>query len=162
VPAEQWPVRRDPARWSVGECVAHLNLTGAGYGAILREAISRDPRSFAGAQDRPATPYAGRLRRDFWGWLLWKSMPPPVRVKVKTIASFIPQSVASVEQLVAEFQKWQGVQLAHLAEADGLPLNDIKVTSPFNAKLKYNLYSCFSILPAHQHRHLWQAEQIWM
>src|SRR5947208_13643555 len=27
VPAEQWPRRHDPARWSVAECVAHLNLT---------------------------------------------------------------------------------------------------------------------------------------
>jgi hypothetical protein len=153
VPAEQWPVRRDPTKWSVAECVAHLNLTGAGYDAILREAVTRDPR--------PATPFTGHFRRDFFGWLLWKSMPPPVRVKVRTIASFIPESTAPMTRLVAEFEKWQEVQLARLAEADGLPLNAIKVTSPFNAKVRYNLYSCFSILPAHQHRHLWQAEQVW-
>jgi len=153
VPAEQWPVRRDPARWSVAECVAHLNLTGAAYDSILREALTRHPR--------PAIPYTGRYRRDFWGWLLWKTMPPPVRIKTKTIAAFIPESTAPMAQLVAEFEKWQEVQLARLAEGDGLPLNEIKVTSPFNAKLKYNLYSCFSILPAHEHRHLWQAEQVW-
>lgn len=153
VPAEKWPVRRDPDRWSVAECVAHLNLTGAAYDAILREAISRSPR--------PATPFTGRLRRDLWGWLLWKSMPPPVRVRTKTIAAFIPESTAPMAQLVAEFEKWQEVQLTRLTEADGLRLNEIKVTSPFNAKLRYNLYSCFSILPAHQHRHLWQAEQVW-
>jgi hypothetical protein len=88
-------------------------------------------------------------------------MPPPVRIKVKTIASFIPESVAPVDALVAEFEKWQKLQLDFLIAADGLPLNSIRVTSPFNAKLRYNLYSCFSILPAHQHRHLWQAEQIW-
>jgi hypothetical protein len=35
------------------------------------------------------------------------------------------------------------------------------VQSPFNEKVKYNLYSCLTILPPHQHRHLWQAEQIW-
>ena len=146
-------MRRDPVRWSVAECVTHLNLTGAAYDPILREAGTRDPR--------PATSFTGSLRRDFRGWLLWKTMSPPVRMKVKTIAAFIPQSVAPVQQLVGEFAKWQEAQLVHLAEVDGLPLNDIKVVSPFNAKLKYNLYSCFSILPAHQHRHLWQAEQVW-
>jgi hypothetical protein len=26
--------------------------------------------------------------------------------------------------------------------------------------LRYNLYSCFTILPSHQHRHIWQAEQV--
>ena len=28
------------------------------------------------------------------------------------------------------------------------------------AKLRYNLYSCLTILPPHQHRHLWQAERV--
>ncbi len=153
VPAERWPVRRDPERWSVAECIVHLNLTGAAYDSILREALDREPR--------PRPPFAGRYRRDFWGWLLWKSQPPPVRVKTKTIAPFIPQSTAPVPQLVADFEQWQEAQLAHLAKADGLPLNDIRVASPFNARLKYNLYSCFSILVAHQHRHLWQGEQVW-
>ncbi len=25
----------------------------------------------------------------------------------------------------------------------------------------YNLFACLTILPRHQHRHLWQAEQAW-
>lgn len=153
VPAEKWGVRRDPARWSVAECVAHLNLTAEGYAEILREAITRD--------QRPTTPFTGRYRRDFWGWILWKMMPPPYRIRTPTIARFVPQAVAPVGQLVAEFEKWQQIQLDLLAAANGLPLNSIRVTSPFNAKLQYNLYSCFSILPPHQHRHLWQAEQVW-
>jgi len=27
--------------------------------------------------------------------------------------------------------------------------------------VRYNLYACFTILPRHQHRHLWQAERVW-
>jgi hypothetical protein len=154
VPAERWPERRDPARWSVAECVAHLNLTGAAYATTLREAIDRG-KGMAGS------PFTGRYRRDFMGWLLWKTMPPPVWMKVKTTAAFIPQSVAPVAQLEAEFVRLQDAQLAYLDSAEGLGLNAIKVQSPFNAKLSYNLFSCFSILPRHQHRHLWQAEQIW-
>ena len=149
VPAERWSVRRYPERWSVAECVAHLNLTSAAYDEILKGAITK--------HQRPTTPFTGRYRRDFWGWLLWKSQPPPVRVKTKTIAAFIPQSTAPVPH----FEKWQEAQLTRLAEADGLPLNEIKIVSPFNARLRYNLYSYFSILPAHQHRHLWQGEQVW-
>jgi hypothetical protein len=154
VPAERWPERRDPARWSVAECVAHLNLTGAAYVSILREAIDRG-KAVGGPQ------LTGRYRRDFMGWLLWKSMPPPVRIKTKTTAPFVPQSTAPVAELEAEFVRLQDAQLALLEEADGLPLGDIKVQSPFNEKVKYNLYSCLTILPPHQHRHLWQAEQIW-
>lgn len=152
---DRWSVRRDPDRWSVGECVAHLNLTGQAYAEILRDAITSAPRPVASG------PWPGRYRRDFWGWLLWKTMPPPVRVRVKTIAPFVPEGAAPRDRSVAEFEKWQKIQREMLVAADGLPLNAIRVTSPFNAKVRYNLYSCFSILPAHQHRHLWQAEQIW-
>ena len=153
VPAGRWSVRRDPARWSVAECVVHLNLTGQAYEEILRAALAGVPR--------PMTPFTGRYRRDLFGWLLWKSQPPPVRVRTKTIARFIPESTAPAAELVAEFERLQEVQLGYLRAADGLPLNEIRVASPFNAKIRYNLYSCFSILPAHQHRHLWQAEQVW-
>lgn len=155
VPDDRWPVRRDPARWSVAECVAHLNLTGRAYSDILHAAITAAPRPLLSG------PWPGRYRRDFWGWLLWKSMPPPVRFRVKTVAAFIPEAVAPAAAQVAEFEQWQKVQMDLLIAADGLPLNSLRVTSPFNAKVTYNLYSCFSILPAHQHRHLWQAEQVW-
>jgi hypothetical protein len=39
-------------------------------------------------------------------------------------------------------------------------MKEIKVTSPFNAKMQYDFYSCFSVLAPHQHRHLWQAERL--
>jgi hypothetical protein len=32
--------------------------------------------------------------------------------------------------------------------------------SPFAPGVRYNLYSTLSILPRHQERHLWQAEQV--
>jgi hypothetical protein len=35
----------------------------------------------------------------------------------------------------------------------------VKIGSPFNTRVKYNVFSALSVLPRHQHRHLWQAEQ---
>lgn len=152
---DRWKLRSDPDRWSPAECVVHLNLTGAAYATILQAAITSAPRPPAPG------PRPRHFRRDLWGWILWRTMPPPVRFRVKTVARFIPESVAPKDQLVAEFERWQGVQLAALAAADGLPLEEIRVVSPFSARVRYNLYSCFSLLPPHQHRHLWQAEQVW-
>ena len=50
VPDEQWGRRSDAARWSVAECVAHLNLTSMAYLPLLQHAqqvaqsvIERDP-----------------------------------------------------------------------------------------------------------------------
>src|SRR2546425_3571181 len=103
----------------------------------------------------------GRYRRDPIGWLLWATMGPPVRVRLKTMARFLPSSLAAPALLVQEFDRLQAAQLDCLAHADGLPLSRVRVTSPFNAHVRYNVYACFSILPRHQHRHLWQAGRGW-
>jgi hypothetical protein len=150
-PAEMWAQRPDPRRWSAAECVAHLNLTSAGYLPLLDDAIERGRRS-------PAASTA-RFRRDPVGWLLWKSMAPPVRVRVKTTAPFIPAQAASPADLAAEFDRLQREQVLRVRQADGLALDRIRIASPFNRRVTYNLYACFTILPRHQHRHLWQAEE---
>src|SRR5438034_10630523 len=41
VPDEQWSKRSDRARWSVAECVAHLNITSLAYVPLLQHAVSR-------------------------------------------------------------------------------------------------------------------------
>jgi len=153
VPDEQWGRRSDPGRWSVAECVAHLNLTSTAYLPLLRHAVS-------GARMLERRP-PGRYRRDPIGWLLWATMGPPVRVRIKTIARFLPSSLAAPALLVQEFDRLQAAQLDCLAQADGLPLSQVRVRSPLNALVRYNLYSCFTILPRHEHRHLWQAERVW-
>jgi len=153
IPEEQWSRRAEPARWSVAECVAHLNITSLTYLPLLQHAVSR-----ARMLERRSP---SRYRRDPIGWLLWATMGPPVRVRLKTIARFLPSSVAAPELLVQEFDRLQAAQLDCLAQADGLPLSQVRVTSPFNARVRYNLYACFTILPRHQHRHLWQAERVW-
>ena len=153
VSSERWGRRSDPTRWSVAECVAHLNLTSREFLPLLRDAIAR-ARSLEQGD-------VGRYRRDPIGWLLWRSMGPPVRVRLKTLGRFVPPGVAAPDILVAEFHRLQAAQLDCLAEADGLPLGRVRITSPFNARVRYNLYACFTILPRHQHRHLWQAEQVW-
>ena len=152
-PDAMWSVRADPERWSVGECVAHLNLTGQAYESLLTEGVAR--AKAAGPRDP-----GRRYRRDPMGWLLWKMLPPPVRFRVPTPASFIPQGAHPKAPTVAEFMRLQQLFLDLLAEADGLPMKEVKVQSPFSAKTKYDLYSCFSVLAPHEHRHLWQAEQL--
>ena len=152
VPADRWPVRPAPGRWSVSECVDHLNRTSEAFVPAIRAVIS------GAASRRGEMP--GRFRRDPVGWLLSVIMPPPVRiVRSRTTADFEPVSTAPPPELVRRFNELQRAQLECVARADGLPLDQLWVASPFNPRLRYNLYSCLVILPRHQHRHLWQAEQ---
>ena len=149
---EWWQRRPDPARWSIAECVAHLNLTAEAYLPLLREALER-ARALG-------TPPPRRYRRDFTGWVLWRTAGPPVRARVRTTARFVPTSLAPPAELLAAFRRYQEEQRDAVRQADGLPLGAVRITSPFNARFRYNAYACLTILPRHQHRHLWQAERV--
>ena len=152
VPEALWTARHDPARWSVGECVAHLNLTAEAYLPLIRQGIAEGK-----ALGRTT---AVRFRRDPVGWLLWRTARPPVRHRVRTTAPFVPSGREPRAPTLDTFDRLQAEQVRSVQEAEGLPLDRIRITSPFNARLRYSLFSCFTILPRHQQRHIWQAEQV--
>lgn len=153
VPAERWTGRPQPQSWSVAECLVHLNLTGQAFLPRLRDALE-EGRVLG-------LPAPEAHRHDVLGGFLWRNMGPPVRVKVRAPAGFVPGSTAPAEELVAEFQRLQAENVACIVAADGLPLSRLRVPSPFAERVKYSVYSALCILPRHQHRHLWQAEQVW-
>jgi hypothetical protein len=131
--------------------VTHLNLTAMAMIPLIRQGLDDARGSGKAAGDR--------YRRDLIGWLLWKSISAPGRFKSKTIPAFVPTSDRQAEEVMAEFDRLQAEQVALTRAADGLPIDRVKMVSPFNAKVHYNIFSALSILPRHQHRHLWQAEQ---
>lgn len=151
VPADRWARRPPSGGWSPAECVAHLNLTSRVFVPQLREAVAQ-ARTRGGAA--PA-----RYRRGLIGWLLLRAVAPGKGIKVRTAPSFVPDAAAPAAELLAEFDRLQEEQMELLRQADGLPIDRIKVASPFDRRVKYNAFAALSILPAHQHRHLLQAEQ---
>jgi hypothetical protein len=152
VPGEAWLRRPLTRGWSPAECVAHLNLTAERFLPLMRQALADAPLLPAGS-DR-------RLRKDFVGWLLWSIMPPPVRlIRSRTTPEFVPPGELDPARVIAGFRRLQVQQLAVLEAARGREIDRVFVASPFNARVRYNLFACLGILARHQHRHLWQAEQ---
>ena len=148
---DAWNRRPGPERWSPIECVAHLNLTGASILPRLRDGLEQARRL---GKHSPA-----RYRRDVWGWLIWRALKTPGKFKTTTPAFFVPHTDRPAAEILMEFERLQADQIACVRDADGLPIDRITITSPFNERVKYSVYSALTILPAHQHRHLWQAEQ---
>jgi hypothetical protein len=151
-PPESWSLRADPDRWSAGECVAHLNLTGIAFLPLIRTALAEAAAIGGGA---PA-----RFRRDPTGWMLWRTAGPPVRFRVRTAAQFVPTGAEPLSQLLTTFDRLQQEQVDVVAQADERPIHMVKVTSPFDSRFRYNLYACLTMLPLHQERHIWQAGQV--
>ena len=60
LPSERWALRSNPDRWSVAECVAHLNITSRAFVPLIRTALDK-------VEPHP-DPARMRYRRDGVGW----------------------------------------------------------------------------------------------
>lgn len=78
--------------------------------------------------------------------------------RVKTTPTFVPEVRAERVDTLAEFDRLQADLIALTRLAEGFPLDEMMIVSPFGGRIKYNVYSALSILPRHQERHLGQAE----
>ncbi len=152
LPGELWSTRPAVDQWSVAECLIHLNLTSRAFLPLIKDAIrkGRDLKLLGG----------GPYRRDVVGWFVYWITDPPVRFRVKTTAPFVPEGVEPRGRVLDAFDMLQGQVADCVREADGFDLGRLRIVSPFDSRLKYNLYSGLRIIPAHQRQHLLQAEQV--
>jgi hypothetical protein len=149
---QRWARRPDPDEWSVAECLIHLNLTSRAFLPLIKNAIvtGRTRKVFSN----------GPYRRDVVGWFLSWMMEPPVRLPIKTTPPFVPGDTEARDAVLSAFDSLQGELKACVTDASGLDLGRLRIVSPFDARLNYNLYSCLKIIPAHQRQHLSQAARV--
>ena len=65
----------------------------------------------------------------------------------------MPETLERFDYLQQEVQ-------VRIDRSAGLAVDRLRLVSPFDARMKYNLYAAFCLIAAHQRRHLWQAEQV--
>ncbi|MDB4869627.1 MAG: DinB-like domain protein [Gemmatimonadales bacterium] len=157
LPESDWNRKPAANKWSAAECVEHLNLTSQAYIPLLRDAV-------AGAGEVRRSP-TKHYRHDALGWFLSK-MFGPLRhlgkvklVRVKTTPAFEPKPGHSRTQILSDFVRLQAELISLIRSADGLPIDGVKIVSPFGGRMKYNAYSALVIISRHQHRHIEQAEE---
>jgi hypothetical protein len=137
-------------RWSVAECIAHLNLSNRAYLPLLDSAIEQ-LREKKFSSDGP-------FRLNWNARLLKYWLEPPSKLRLPTGARFHPLEVKDPAVPLGEFQAIGKALEEKLNSARGLALDRVKLVSPFAEKVKYNAYSAFVLIAAHNRRHLWQAE----
>ena len=149
IPDSKWKDKTDNFQWSPAECIVHLNSTSETFILILRKELSnaRSKRIFR----------KRRFHFDLIGWFLARYMEPPYKQKTKTSPPFEPDRVDSKPTVIEVFRNGQTELINIIRNESDLDWNFIRIQSPFDRRLKYNVYSAFRILAAHQRRHLWQA-----
>jgi len=137
--------------WSPAECLGHLTLTADAMLPRIDEALARG---------QAGLPDTHRYRRGVIGALLAWYMEPPVHLRTSTLPAFVPDGAGPKEAILGRFERAQGEIKQRLSRASGLNLDDLRLVSPFNARIAYSPYAAFCIMAAHERRHLWQAEQV--
>lgn len=145
--------RPAPDKWSIADCLAHLNITNRDYyiKAIRHTIGDARARGVVGAP-----PY----RHGFFGNLFVRMIEPPARFRVPAPRTLVPPADSNPREIVAEFMSSQIELQRLLHDADGIDLGQAKVVSPVNKRLKFTLGQSFRMLAAHERRHLWQARNV--
>ena len=149
---QQLMQRPGPTRWSIAECLSHLNVIAGAYQPFIDQAI-RKGREHKMLGKGPFSPGPlGRL-------LIWNAEPPP-KFRMRAPKKILPQSsITDPSQVVAEFMRVQDEWERQLRESEGLNLKKIKCGSPF-PPLRLRLAAPVPWMLAHQRRHLLQAEKV--
>lgn len=144
-------VRPNPSSWSAAECISHLSISTEMFLPVLKTALDD-------ARKKGLTP-KGKPKMDLLGRVLKWFLEPPIRSRVKTAAPFVPRAVRAKAEAFGEFANLQSKLGEILQSAKDVDVAKVRIVSPFDKRVKYNVYSAFRIIVAHQRRHLWQAEQ---
>lgn len=148
--AEQIAHRPDPGKWSIAECLAHLNITAATVQKLMARGIeqAKQEKRFGGG------PFSigpkGRL-------LIWIAEPPP-KFTIRAPKNVRPPTVIDNPlQVLPQFLHAQDEWERLMREQEGLNLVKIKVGQ---GAFRIRLAAVLPWMMAHQRRHLLQAENV--
>ena len=137
--------------WSVGQCLEHLVLMNEFYLRGWQDAVDEALRKQLG-------PFNG-LKPTFIGQWFVRSMEPPPKMKSKTIAAVDPGPRIARGDIVARY-KASHDGYRHLARtAAAVDVNRIVRPNAIVQRVKMRLATVLLVIPAHDRRHLWQAER---
>lgn len=141
-----------PTSWSIAQCLDHLALINPFY---LRGFAER----LAEARQRGIGPFAGLHPTPIGRWFV-RSFEPPPRFKVKANAQVVPRSSLQREALVPNFKASHEVYRTMIVQAAEVDVNRVTGRNPFLPFISMRIATVLQIIPAHDRRHLWQANNV--
>jgi len=145
-----WKVNEE--KWSIGQCIDHLNVTNKQYFAIFEKVIEGNYQSHWMRKMPGATNFMGKMILD--------SVKPLNEKKVKTFAVFEPIQSNIGINVIEEFKKGQNSLQQYFERMDRLDAEKIIVSSPVNKYIVYTLAKAIDIVVVHEQRHFNQAKNV--
>ena len=149
---EQLTTQPEAGKWSVAECILHLNVTARGHAVFDGKRPSQKPSVTTKLElGHFGIGPKGRL-------LIWIAEPPP-KFRIPAPPHLRPARIDNPLKLLPDFLKAQDEWERLIRESAGLDLSKIKIGklfSPFRARFA----AALPWMMAHQRRHLLQAENV--
>lgn len=144
--------RPDERSWSTAQCIDHLNVAARIYLAAMEPAL--DVARKKGRTRR------GPIRPGWFERKFLESLEPPPKRKLPAPSKIVPAPRRNRDELLEEFRR-QHANLSELIRAFAdLDLGSIRFQNPFIPLLRFTVGTGLLVVPTHERRHIWQAEQL--
>jgi DinB family protein len=142
--------RPEPGKWSIAECIVHLNITAATVQKLMQRAIEHGKKQNVVGNGPFSVGPKGRL-------MIWIAEPPPkFRIRApKNVRP--PAAIDDPLQLLPNFLRAQDEWERLLRDQEGLHLGKLKAGQ---GVFRMRLAAALPWMMAHQRRHLLQAENV--
>ena len=147
---EQFTWRPESDRWSIAECLDHLNASARVYLPILDEGISDAIRRGVYGEGPFKYNWLGRLAVRI----------SDLRVRYTASAELQPGRGRTRREILAAFRAYQVQYIDRLRQVNGVDLARARVRLTAPAWLKIPLGSGLAVVISHSRRHLAQARRI--
>jgi hypothetical protein len=137
--------------WSVAQCLHHL--------AVINQFYLRGHLAAVQAAAHHGRKFDG-LRPTLFGRRFAQSMEPPVKRRIKAQAVAQPAPTMPRDQLVPLFKASHDAYRQLVTASAATDINRVIVPNPFFHVIRMRISTILLIVPAHDRRHLWQAENV--
>lgn len=152
----QFNWRPGPERWSIADCLQHLNV------GVTKAMPAFDTAIAQGRARGQTAPGEEPFKYGWFSRLVAGSMEPPPRFRMKTPSMLrVPLTATyTVSELLPEFFRVRDQLAERVQQADGLDWARVRTISHVNRLLRLPLGAYFQFILAHDRRHLWQAREV--
>lgn len=152
---ESLSTKLHPKKWSIIECLEHLNMANGYYLEELQKTFQ---------QTLPT--HKEKFSSGIIGNMMVNNMKPIQRnneikipMKMPTFATFMPKNIEN-KQVLSIFFKHQEELISYIEKSKEVDIEAIRIRSAIGNILRFRLGDCYRFLVAHNQRHIQQAKNV--
>jgi len=138
--------------WSIAECLDHLAVINLVYASAIRQGMEHAVAR-GWSRREPAKP-------GFFGGYFVRSLEPPVKRRFPAPSGVRPRRSRDRQQILRDYHEAHDAVARLIVDCADIDVNRATFQNPFVRLVRVKVSTGLHVIPAHDRRHLWQAEQV--